>query len=87
LQVKAIASFVSTHLKVKFRELVCDFIKDEGGNWWYVNTKAFILQEDKKVDLKLITMHDDLPDETVRKQKLESYTKCRKCKYCYKMVA
>jgi hypothetical protein len=34
-------------------------VKDEGGNWWYINTKAFILAEDIKVDVKLITMHDD----------------------------
>jgi hypothetical protein len=26
--------------------MVCDFIKDEGGNWWYINTKAFILSKE-----------------------------------------
>ena len=33
-------------------------------------------------------MHDcDFVDQTVEKKKLESYTKCRKCKYCYKVIA
>ena len=45
-------------------------MKDEGGNWWYVNTKAFILAEDKKVDLRPITLHEDEIDETVQKKKL-----------------
>lgn len=57
--VRNIAKFVETYLKINFVELVCDFIKDEGGNWWYVNTKAFILQEEKKIDIKPITVHDD----------------------------
>jgi hypothetical protein len=42
--VARIAKFVESHLKITFQELVCDFIKDEGGNWWYLNTRAFILQ-------------------------------------------
>lgn len=29
-------------------------------------------------------MHDDEPVENAEKKKLESYTKCKKCKYCYK---
>jgi len=28
---------------VTFTELVGDFIKDEEGNWWLVNIKAFII--------------------------------------------
>jgi hypothetical protein len=68
--VRNIVKFVETYLKINFVELVCDFIKDEGGNWWYVNTKAFILQEEAKIDIKPITMHDDEVDETVEKKKL-----------------
>lgn len=85
--IKNIAKFIETHLKITFLELVCDFIKDEGDNWWYINTRAFILQEDIKIDCKLITMHDDTPEENISKQKLETYTKCKKCKYCYKTIA
>ena len=85
--IKNIAKFLQSNLKITFTQLVCDFIKDEGGNWWYVNTKAFILQEDVKVDMKLITMHDDEPVQATEKKKMESYTKCKKCKYCYKTIA
>ena len=38
--------------------MVCDFIKDEGGNWWYINTKAFIQSKEEKIDPKIITNHD-----------------------------
>jgi hypothetical protein len=68
--VQRIGKFVETYLKVSFTELVCDFVKDEGGNWWYLNTRAFILAEDIKVDVKLITMHDDVPEENAEKKKL-----------------
>lgn len=57
-------------MKINFLELVCDFIKDEGGNWWFVNTRAFILAEEVKVDFKLITLHDDEPVENAEKKKL-----------------
>ena len=56
---KNIVHFVSSYLNVKFKEFVCDFIKDEGGNWWFINVKAFILETEGKVSLKPITMHDD----------------------------
>lgn len=85
--VKSIGKFVETYLKITFTELVCDFIKDEGGNWWYLNTRAFLIAEDIKVDVRLITNHDDEPLENAAKKKLESYTKCRKCRYCYKTIA
>lgn len=38
-----IAKHVEKYFKVKFEELVCDYIKDEGGNWWLTNVKAFKL--------------------------------------------
>lgn len=87
LAVARIAKFVETHLKINFTELVCDFIRDEGGNWWYLNTRAFILKHDIKVDVRLITMHDDVPVEAADRRRLESYTRCRKCRYCYKVIA
>ena len=37
--------------------------------------------------MKLITMHDDEPVQATEKKKMESYTKCKKCKYCYKTIA
>jgi hypothetical protein len=68
--------------------LVCDFVKDEAGTWWFINVKAFILDKCDKVSFRPITMHDedlllsDRPPKT-----FETYTKCKKCKYCYKVVA
>lgn len=46
--------------------MVCDFIKDEGGNWWYINTKAFVLEKEPGadpfkeiiIDYKPISSHD-----------------------------
>ena len=67
--VRSIGSFVEGHLKAQFDELVCDFIKDESGNWWYVNTRAFILKGDPKVDIKLITMYDPDTAEIPKKKK------------------
>jgi hypothetical protein len=61
---------VETHLKVTFTELVCDFIRDEGGNWWYLNTRAFILAHDVKADVRLITMHEDTPAEAGERRRL-----------------
>ena len=55
---------------MNFTELVCDFIRDEGGNWWYLNTRAFILAQDVKVDVRLITMHDDVPIEAAERRRL-----------------
>jgi LMBR1 domain-containing protein 1 len=87
LAVGRVARWVETHLKLTFTEMVCDFIRDEGGNWWYLNTRAFILAHDVKVDVRLITMHDDVPVEAGERRRLESYTRCRKCRYCYKVIA
>jgi hypothetical protein len=39
------------------------------------------------VDYKPISSHDcDIEPEDGAKKKLESYTKCKKCKYCYQVV-
>ena len=57
--VKNIVDFVSRYLEIKFKEFVCDFIRDEGGNWWFINVKAFILITEGKINLKPIIMHHD----------------------------
>ena len=59
LYVKNIVDFVSRHLAIRFKEFVCDFVRDEGGNWWFINVKAFILLTEGKVNMKPIVMHDD----------------------------
>ena len=38
---------------IKFTELVGDFIRDEVGNWWLVNVKAFKIEEKIKSSLKV----------------------------------
>lgn len=95
--VKNIVKFVEGYLPgTRFDEMVCDFIKDEGGNWWYINTKAFVLSKNEGddphkeviIDYKPISSHDcDVEIDDGEKKKLESYTKCKKCKYCYKVIA
>ena len=74
---------------MRFKEFVCDFIKDEGGNWWFINVKAFILEgEHKKINIKPIVNHDhdEVEDDEKVKKNFEAYTKCKKCKYCEKTM-
>jgi hypothetical protein len=66
--VKNIVDFVGGHLKVGFKEFVADFMRDEGGNWWFINAKAFILDKEGKVSLKPITMYgEDFENEKPKK--------------------
>lgn len=45
---------------MQFEEFVADFVKDEGGNWWFINTRAFILSNpEEKVNVRNITMFGD----------------------------
>ena len=41
--IENIIKYFWIHLKVSFQEFIADFIKDESGNWWLINVKAFIL--------------------------------------------
>jgi hypothetical protein len=36
-----IIDFMKLYRGVNFSEMVGDFIKDEAGNWWLINIKAF----------------------------------------------
>ena len=46
-----IVKFVESHSDIVFEELVCDFLKDEAGIWWYINSKALLVKNiDKFID-------------------------------------
>ena len=45
------------------------------------------MESDDKIDIKPLTMHDDEANEEEKpKKNLETYTKCKKCSYCNKVV-
>lgn len=84
-----IVRYLDVHLKMRFQELVGDFIKDESGVWWMINIKGFILTSDPLVNIKPITHYGDeellrkLNDEMSSKQvKQDEYKKVKLCKYC-----
>jgi hypothetical protein len=37
----AITDYMKLYRGISFSEMVGDFIKDEAGNWWLINIKAF----------------------------------------------
>jgi LMBR1 domain-containing protein 1 len=41
--IENLLKYLYVHLKVTFKEFVCDFIKDESGIWWLINIKAFTI--------------------------------------------
>lgn len=59
-----IVRYLDVHLKIKFQELVGDFIKDESGVWWMINIKGFILVGDPLINQKVITGAGD--EELIR---------------------
>jgi len=42
-----ITNFMKVYRGIEMSEIVGDFIKDEAGNWWLINIKAF--QTDTKI--------------------------------------
>lgn len=66
-----IVKYLQDNLRVRFEELVGDFIKDESGIWWLVNIKAFKLVDEKVIpDISLIVKYGDEGEaEGVKKKK------------------
>jgi hypothetical protein len=68
---------------IEITELVGDFIKDETGNWWLVNIKAFkVIEKIKTCGAKpKSAMRDVTVTESLEK---ERYQKTKLCRYCEK---
>jgi len=66
--------FLEKHLCIEFSELVCDFVKDQGGLWWLLNVKAFELVSGPKLDLNC--------EGNSKSSKLAECKKSRKCEFC-----
>ena len=50
-----------------FKELVCDFIKDESGIWWLVNIKAFIIKENYvDINIRPICNYRENPEDVLK---------------------
>lgn len=44
-QIFNIYQFISTNIGRPFIELICDFIKDEDGQWWFLQVKSFRIKD------------------------------------------
>jgi len=64
---------------VNLKELVGDFIKDEEGNWWLVNIKAFKVEQKPKLSSSLTQLHSDKVGWVGEKEK---YQRTKECRYC-----
>lgn len=42
--IENILRYLKVNLGVTFLEFIGDFIKDESGIWWFINTKGFIIE-------------------------------------------
>lgn len=40
-----IYNFISNNIGRPFIELICDFIKDEDGQWWFLQVKSFRIKD------------------------------------------
>ena len=47
-----IKRFIEHNIGVTFEQLVCDFIRDEAGTWWFLNLKAYVLAPGCRPKLK-----------------------------------
>ena len=58
--IENILKYFWVHLKTSFHEFVADFIKDESGNWWLINVKAFVFdQHPDPIITKIITNYGE----------------------------
>lgn len=57
-----ITNFMKLYRGIDFSEIVGDFIKDEAGNWWLINVKAFRI--DSKVLKNPQLMNSNVKEET-----------------------
>lgn len=64
---------------INLLELVGDFVKDESGNWWLVNVKAFRIEE--RVHRTVRPSESEKEDHSRLTDK-EKYQKTKECRYC-----
>lgn len=80
-------SYLLFHRGINITEIVGDFIKDEVGNWWLVNIKAFKMVERisrlKSPKSQALLSQDDLAKNSEQLEK-ERYQKTKLCRYCEK---
>ncbi|KRX09079.1 hypothetical protein PPERSA_01966 [Pseudocohnilembus persalinus] len=85
--IQNILRYLDIQIKVRFKEFIADFIKDESGIWWMINVKGFKLDDTVSiVDLKPITNYGDYTlnrnYDQIDNQNKYSHTKMKICKYC-----
>lgn len=67
---------------VNLLQLVADFVKDEEGNWWLVNVKAFLVEA--KLRRAPRAEEEQTREEPLRLTDKEKYQKTKECRYCEK---
>lgn len=84
-----ITNFMKVYRGIDMSEIVGDFIKDEAGNWWLINIKAF--QTDSKIIKNPQSMLENgendeevVDDGLGEKYEKEKYQKTKICRYCEK---
>jgi LMBR1 domain-containing protein 1 len=77
-----ILRFTQAHMKIQFDELACDFIKDEGGNWWLINVKAFQISKHEVPDTGLFQNQEMMETVSTKPTGLKEYKKLKRCEFC-----
>jgi LMBR1 domain-containing protein 1 len=80
--IERMRKYLEHHLRVQFQELVCDFIKDEGGLMWLINVKAFKLYSGTP-KLEIFTDAEMESDKVKSTRALKEYKKIKRCEFCH----
>lgn len=80
--VETLRKYLENHLRVQFEQLVCDFIKDEGGLMWLINVKAFKLSSGTP-RIEIFT-DAEVESPVIKNGKpLKEYKKIKRCEFCH----
>lgn len=67
---------------INLSELVGDFVKDEQGNWWLVNIKAFRIEAKLRAALSVACTEGE--ERVGWLGEKEKYQRTKECRYCEK---
>jgi hypothetical protein len=82
-QVQNLVKYLEGHLKCSFDEMVCDFIKDINGRWWFVTCKAFLVNPNN-MPLYLNKFGDGeyQAEKKDKKALVSDYERLKRCRLC-----
>nr|CAG4707649.1 unnamed protein product [Naegleria fowleri] len=81
-QIRSLVKYLEglPNLKCKFESLAADFIRDDNGRYWFIQVKAFTLEE--KSTSKRPTSFEDESFEEKSVKSRSAYLRCKECKMC-----